>query len=252
MSDDEMQLRQITEALREKLFPFVVGFYICFVENGNVQVVVRGGGSGCACSTPTGKFFITCDHVLTGLQQRLKENPGCFIGATMNGWFQKLDDIQVLGRDKGIDVVAFTCDPIPILPAPAGHRRVCFRTRLPAVVPEVDETVYAFGYPGEGRDIRQQDHVFMALKVSSVSERGFVCAPTDGPREIGLHTSDLLTGASNMGGASGGPVFLSRAGGFQLVGVIKEGLTLQDTILFATLKYFTEDGSIDYGLLPPE
>lgn len=248
----DQQIAELHDYIRGELLPAACGLYLGYMENDLPRIYPRGGGSACAVSTPEGAFFITCEHVLAGLNDKLKENSELFIVVTLNGWMFHLGVIEIHSRNTDLDIAVFSAPKAAyFFEPPADWKARFFKLRFPIVTPVEGETVYLLGYPGEGRDVMRQDHVFLACDVASVSDRHLVCYPSS-PRALTKNNSILLVEEGLMGGASGGPAFVIRDDGSHLVGIIKEGESFQDPLWVSLLKYVKTDGTIDCLAYPQD
>lgn len=248
----DQKILELHEEIRRELLPAACGIYLGYIENGEVRINPRGGGSACAVSTPEGAFFITCAHVLEELREKKHDDDKLFIIGTLNGWMFKLDPVDVHACNKDLDIAVFSAPSAYwFFEPPDDWKARYFKLKFPIVTPAQGETVYLIGYPGEGRQVMQQDHAFLACEVASVSDRHCAFYP-DGPRVLTKRGSSLLNENGQLGGASGGPAFVIREDGIHLVGIIKEGGSFQDPIWVSLLKYLKSDGTIDCLAYPQD
>lgn len=235
---------ELQELVRSSLLPAAAALYLSYPEGDAHRLRHRGGGSACTISTPHGDFWITCEHVLTGMQRAQEQTPGSLLVGTLNLWPLCLDPITIITCDEEWDIAVFQAPKAHnALPPPSNWVPRWFKPKFPLEAPQAGDEVVIFGFPGEGRIEGQQDHVFIGAIVDDVSDRKCVLMP-ENPRVVSSARSNLLRVDSGMGGISGGPVFLLRDGVPSLCGLVSNGERADGFIMAALLHTLQPDGKI--------
>lgn len=232
------------QLVRSSLLPAAAALYLSYPQGDAHRLRHRGGASACTISTPHGDFWLTCEHVLTGMQRAQNRSPGSLLVGTLNMWPLSLDPIEIITSDEERDIAVFrTPEAHNALPPPPDWIPRWFKPKFPLEAPRAGDEVVIFGFPGEGRSEGQQDHVFIGAIVDDVSDRKCLLMP-EKPRAVTDSTSRLLNGDSSMGGISGGPVFLMRNGVPSLCGLVSDGERADGFIMIASLHTLQSDGKL--------
>lgn len=205
--------------------------------------------------TPIRQVFITAHHVWDEFVTRRDSAPEVVLAAYLGHGRSciALEEIEYLDGDRSsLDVAILHAPNVRQIFLPT--KRFFRVPAWPIPVPRVGECVDIIGYASIDRDEIAAGLVlgssYFGLGVSSISDRQFVLAPTYGARLL-LRRNPNHDENFSIGGMSGGPAFLVREGSTHLVGIIRAGLTAQNSIFVSQLRFLRADGTLDQHLIPP-
>lgn len=211
-----------------------------------VEIEATGKGSVCQITTSSGRFFVTCEHVLSEFVKRQQRDRRRLIVAMVDGWPMILDPIEVKALDHEIDVAVFAAPHAHFGEGPPdpNWKSRHMKLKFPLVTPFEGEQVYSFGFPAVGRKGIKSDHVFIVSKVVGLTPRKAMLAPSAAYGISGDDTPTRITAQDQIGGASGGPAFVIRDNYPHLCGVISDGATPDQTSYLGLLKHLRPDGTL--------
>ena len=211
------------------------------VINGTVTLVDLGSG----------QMAITCSHVLDGYRERLKEsNKVVFrIGNVILNPLEYLID-ESSGSE--LDLATLNLKEINIKEISLG-KEIGTSFFRPVTWPPDDVKVGDFiafgGFPGKLREQTSSGDLIFgsfssgASEVSSVNDEYFVC---QFEREYWVESLGIKSEKNlrELGGLSGGPVFIMRKLYWEFVGIIYQFSTDYDLLYIRKAKFINKDGSI--------
>ena len=180
------------------------------------------GATGCILRLGAEAFFVTASHVLAGYEARAKD------GERLNwqvGNLPPLDPLpRIAWRDDRKDIVLMRLrdDEVQAI----GPCSISTPAQWPPPPPQEGQIVVLSGYPGLLREIDPSGWIgagpFSALfRVTTVGEDYCTCRIEQ--KDLVSFTDAMPPPAgTNMGGISGGPVFLMGQVSYPLVGIITD------------------------------
>lgn len=210
-------------------------------------------GTATLVQLPIGAVAITCDHVVReALAAQAVDSDTLFqIGDAVVELRKQLIDSN---QERDIAIIGIADSQLDALLAGDGIGTSLFApVTWPPPRPTEQDYVAFGGFPGSLREVASfQDLVFGtwssgASKVDSSNERHFATLFQRDNWEKAYGTTKHLT-LAELGGMSGGPVFILRDFYWDLVGIVKEYHEAYDLMFFATLACVGPDGIIEKGV----
>jgi hypothetical protein len=179
------------------------------------------GATGCVLRMRTGVFAVTASHVLAGYERRVRE------GERVNWQVGKLPPFDPLPRvawrddKKDIVVLHLMEDEIPAI----GPCNIWTPPQWPPAVAQEGQFVLLAGFPGALREVDRTGRIgagpFSALfRVTTVGGDYCTCQ-IEHKDLVSFNSERIPLPGTDMGGISGGPVFLLGPVP-QLIGVITD------------------------------
>ena len=247
--DNKEKIREIAN----KLSFFTIPIY--FVNN---QESLSPGGilknaTGVLIDTGKKHILVTCEHVWSAFEEERLVNKNLVLGfGRGNGERLVFINPQLIDMDKDYDIAVFDFNFKDIF----GKKAFYSSDYWPPSVPAVKDAVFLLGYPGQYRNAdATRLGIFSAIVgfadfVSSVSERNIILADEKNVREL----REFMEGYPaiwDLGGMSGGPVFVKRNNNYELIGIMRAADTgPHATIFVAPLYYISSDGTLDFSQRP--
>jgi len=182
------------------------------------------GGSGSLLQLSSGVFLITAYHVLHeyGVRQQAGEPVQWQVGNLL-----PFDPFaRVVWKDAQKDIVLIFLLPDEVSRINP-HCLISRPEKWPPPVPEKEQLVLAAGYPKTLREVNQLDGKISAggyatmLQVTSVNAGYFMCQ-IEQQDLVSFNDDPVPKITTDIGGISGGPVFLVNPLHYPLIGVITE------------------------------
>ena len=179
------------------------------------------GATSCLLQLPTGVYLGTASHNLAGYEKRLRE------GETVNWQVGKLlpfDPLpRIAWRDERKDIVLLRLHEDEL--RTIGPVKIWKPTQWPPAVPQVGQIVILAGYPGALREVDSSGRIgsgpFSALFRVTTAGEDYCTCQIDHKDLVSFNGSPPPPPGTDMGGISGGPVFLLGSVP-QLIGVITD------------------------------
>jgi hypothetical protein len=231
--------RQFTTYALAHTVPIVIGPPVMSIEienMGSCRIPCGGkieGASSCLLKLHGKVYSVTAEHVLVGYEERVES------GERINWQVGRLRPFDPLERvawrggrrhnGRGKDIACIEISESEAREACAGLDLILrASTPWPPAVPEQGQVVFMAGHPTEQMqssngeiDVGGFGQIFRVT--TSTGDGSFKCRFEY--RELISHDDQALpmeTIETNVGGMSGGPVFLMGESGYPLVGVISE------------------------------
>ena len=198
----------------------------------------------------SGPAAITCQHVVARVLSRVTESaPQIFqIGNAV------IDlQSQLLAQDEHLDVATIRLTPDQVAVITAGSEiggQFFDPATWPCDRPQVGDFVAFGGFPAHLRnaitfiDVEFGTWSSGASRIDASSHRQFI-SPFERERWIRAYGTPEGEALTDLGGMSGGPVFILRGLRWDLVGIVKEFHEAYDTMIFAPLERVMSDGRIE-------
>lgn len=207
-------------------------------------------GTATLVQLPIGSVAITCEHVVREALAVLATDPDTLfqIGDVVVDLTRQLIDIN---QERDIAIIRIEDSQLERLLAGDEIGTSLFvPVAWPAPRPTEQDYIAFGGFPGSLREVTSfQDLVFGtwssgASKVDSSNERHFATHFQRDRWEQAYGTTEHHT-LAELGGMSGGPVFVLRDLHWDLVGIVKEYHEAYDLMFFASLACVRPDGTIE-------
>jgi hypothetical protein len=197
-------------------------------------------------------FFITCAHVLEKFAEIQAKYPNAQLAAyTTIPYFMELSGFHLVDSEsKILDVAIFRWREDRVeLP---GRFFIPYAGSYLAD-PAKNEPVIIVGYPSDIVEVgpwrAELSYMQIIFPVSSVSDRHVVLANENGQRKFRDEFYPEQTGI-NLGGLSGSPAYVLRNQRYRFIGIVKECLEADHTILISRLGCLSSQGTIDRSQMP--
>jgi len=213
------------------------------VNNGTVTLVDFGSG----------QMAITCSHILDEYRKRLKDN-NKFVFRIGNTVLNPLE--YLIDESPELDLATINLSGIDINDISLGKEigtSFFHAENWPPSDVKVGDYVAFGGFPGKWKEqVSSGDLMFDSFsggstEISSINEEYFICKFE---REYWIESLDIKNGRDlhELGGLSGGPVFLIRGNNgimyHEFVGVVCEFHEGFDLLRISKAKFINKDGSI--------
>lgn len=244
MSISQKEKDQINEQLSYCAVPIL---FINSEGPPSIEKILKNA-TGVLIDTGEKEILVTCQHVWSAFQKEFTRNQNLRLGVGCDGLKITLFNPHIIDQDTDYDIAVFELNFKHALKSKVIYKAACW----PPLLPSVKDPALFLGYPGSYRYVPgQKGNIFFGKAcfidfVSSVSERNIILADGRNVREIRKH-GDNCPDLGELGGMSGGPVFIKRNNKHELIGIIRGADNGPHATIFASpLYYIKPDGTLDF------
>lgn len=242
----------MAQAIRPHVCPI---FLLPHVDAGPTEIIANGTAT--LLDTGKRRLILTCWHVWDSFCRRRRADPSITLVLAVGDGRSPfvINDAEMIDGDhKDIDLAVLSFAPLETILAT--EKRFFEAPAWPPRPPAVGEVACVAGFPGHHRQVQEDKtgvtfHFTLVVDfVTSVSDRHFVLVDEGLERKERRVNASLST-LGCLGGMSGGPAFVNRKDGLELLGMIYEASEGKNATYYVAHAHFIgADGQLDRTAMP--